>query len=178
MASIDAQLIEIVKESIKLELAGKGFYERAAEVTEDDLGKAMFTRLAKEEDGHLAVIEKIFTSMADGEAWRALADEAMSKQVAAPVVDELEAAIARRGGDGRHANGTAALKIAMEMERKAIRFFEDLVKKAKTPRARELAESLADEERFHYDMLQYQYDNVLNMGFWLDSAEFRMDAKF
>ncbi|AGA89130.1 hypothetical protein Thimo_0258 [Thioflavicoccus mobilis 8321] len=178
MASIDAQTIEIVKKSIKLELAGKGFYERAAEVTEDDLGKAMFSRLAKEEDGHLVVIEKIFTSMAGGEQWRAIADEEMGKKGPAPLVDELEAAIAKRGGDSKHANGAAALKIAMEMERKAIGFFEDLTRKAKTPTARELAESLAEEERFHYDLLQYQYDNVLNMGFWLDSAEFRMDAKF
>jgi rubrerythrin len=178
MAAIDAQTIEIVKESIKLELAGKGFYERAAEVTEDELGKAMFARLAKEEDGHLAVIERIFTAMAGGEEWRAVADKEMRKKGPAPLVDELEAAIAKRGGDSKHANGAAALKIAMEMERKAIRFFEDLVKKATSPRARELAESLADEERFHYDLLQSQYDNVLNMGFWLDSAEFRMDAKY
>jgi len=178
MAFTDSQMVEIVKQSIKLELAGKGFYERAAEVTEDDRGKAMFARLAEEEDGHLEVIEEIFTAMASGEEWRVVADEEMHKKGPAPLVAQLEAAIAKRGTDGKHANGAAALKIAMEMERKAIAFFEDLLKKAKTPRARELAASLADEEKFHYDLLQYQYDNVLNMGFWLDSAEFRMDAKF
>jgi len=176
--AIDNQLVEIIKESIKLELRGKGFYERAAEVTEDERGKKMFARLAMEEDGHLEVIEEIFTSMASGEQWRKIADKTMRMQGPAPVVDQLEAAVAKRDADNKNANGTAALKIAMEMERNAIRFFEDLVKQAKTPKARELAQSLADEERYHYDLLQYQYDNVLNLGFWLDSAEFRMDAKF
>ncbi|RDH88114.1 MAG: hypothetical protein DIZ78_01620 [endosymbiont of Escarpia spicata] len=178
MVDVDNQMIELIKESIKLEISGKGFYERAAVVTEDELGKAMFKRLAVEEDGHLAVLEGIFTSITGGEDWREIADSEMQKQGPAPVVDQLEAAIAKRGKDGKHANGAEALKIAMEMERKAIRFFEDLLKKAANPKVRELAESLADEERFHYDLLQAQHDSVLNMGYWIDSTDIRMDSKF
>ncbi|WP_177420825.1 ferritin-like domain-containing protein [endosymbiont of Lamellibrachia barhami] len=178
MVDIDDQMVELIKESIKLEISGKGFYERAAVVTEDELGKAMFIRLAKEEDGHLTVLEKIFTSITGGEDWRNIADREMQKKGPASVVDQLEAAIAKRGKDNKNANGAEALKIAMEMERKAIRFFEELVKKASNPKVRELAESLADEERFHYDLLQSQHDSVLNMGYWIDSTDIRMDSKF
>lgn len=38
--------------------------------------------------------------------------------------------------------------------------------------------AIADEERFHYDLLQTQYDSVTGSGFWLDSAEFQMDGKY
>ena len=38
--------------------------------------------------------------------------------------------------------------------------------------------NICDEERFHYDLLQSQYDSVTNSGFWLDVSEFRMDARF
>ena len=46
------------------------------------------------------------------------------------------------------------------------------------PVAKEILNQICDEERFHYDLLQAQYDSVTNDGFWLDSAEFRMDGKY
>ena len=44
--------------------------------------------------------------------------------------------------------------------------------------AKEIFEKIADEERFHYDLLQAQYDSVTGSGFWLDSSEFQMDGKY
>lgn len=177
MPPIDDQMAEIIKGSISLEVNGKRFYERAASVTDDKLGKAMFQRLAEEEDGHLEVLEGIFASITDGDDWREIAERAANRTGRAPVVEQLETAIAARGKD-QNANDSKALKIAMEMERKAIWFFEEMIKRAKSPKMRELVEALADEERFHYDLLQSQLDNLMNVGLWYDSTDLRMDSKF
>ncbi|MCP4397611.1 MAG: ferritin family protein [bacterium] len=177
MPGIDDQMVRIIKESIQLEKNGKRFYERAASVTKDELGKATFQRLAKEEEGHMDVVEAIFTSVTGGEEWREVVGNEKHRLGSASVVDQLEAAVASRKGND-NANDAQALKIAMEMERKAIWFFEELIKMARNRKVRELAETLADEERFHYDLLQSQHDSVLNMGYWIDSTDIRMDSKF
>jgi len=71
-----------------------------------------------------------------------------------------------------------AIKIGMELERKAIHFFEEFNKEIDDARIKEIILNICDEERFHYDLLQSQYDSVTNSGFWLDVSEFRMDARF
>ena len=66
----------------------------------------------------------------------------------------------------------------MELENKAIEFFNKSAQEVADPAAKEILNQICDEERFHYDLLQAQYDSVTHDGFWLDSAEFRMDGKY
>jgi rubrerythrin len=71
-----------------------------------------------------------------------------------------------------------ALRIGMELEQKAIDFFIASAAKLGDPKAKEIFEKIADEERFHYDLLLAQHDSVTGSGFWLDSSEFAMDGKY
>lgn len=71
-----------------------------------------------------------------------------------------------------------ALSIGMELEQKAINFFSSTVQDMSDSQAKEIFDKICDEERFHYDLLQAQYDSLTNSGFWLDSAEFKMDGKY
>jgi rubrerythrin len=66
----------------------------------------------------------------------------------------------------------------MELERKAIDFFEKSTREATVPQAKEIFDKICEEERLHYDLLQAEYDSVTKSGFWFDVAEFRMDGKF
>ena len=79
---------------------------------------------------------------------------------------------------GERASELEAISIGMELERNAVEFFEKAARESSDPEATEILEKICEEERFHYELLQAQYDSVTNSGFWLDSAEFRMDGKF
>ena len=77
MSHIEGHMTEVIREAIDLEINGKRFYERAAEVTENELGKHMFERLAKAEDGHMEEVGEIFTQMTGSEEWREIVEQEM-----------------------------------------------------------------------------------------------------
>ncbi|HUU37615.1 MAG TPA: ferritin family protein, partial [Candidatus Desulfaltia sp.] len=91
-----------------------------------------------------------------------------------PVIQELTERMKRAEGKSE----VEALRIGMELEQKAIDFFTNSTSEMDDPKAKEIFEKIADEERFHYDLLLAQYDSVTGSGFWLDSAEFAMDGKY
>ena len=56
--------------------------------------------------------------------------------------------------------------------------FRREIQGADDPEAKKIFLEISEEEKFHYDLLQAQYDSVTNSGFWLGSAEFQMDGKW
>ena len=80
----------------------------------------------------------------------------------------MEAEVARRG-HGVVADDTQALRLAMELERRFIHLFKDLVSHTNDADIIKLADKMLEGECFQYDNLQAQLDSVLNTGLWLDS---------
>jgi rubrerythrin len=177
MSNIDEHLIDLVRSAISLELNGGYFYKRAAEATAHPTGKKMFLRLAEEEDNHVDEIRSMFISLIGEDEWKRIsAEEAASPRVS-PVITQLEAAVAARAHSDV-ADDTQALRLAMELERRAVAFFEELENATTDSVKVKMIRELAEEERYHYDILQAQLDSVLNVGIWLDAPEFRLDGKF
>ncbi len=173
----DESVIELVRSAVALELNGEYFYRRAAEATQHPRGKTMFLRLAEQEGGHIDEIRALFSGLIDAaELEQIAAEEAASPRVS-PVITELEAVIVSRGHSAV-ADDTQALRLAMELERRAVQFFEGLKMRTEDPVKVKMLRHLIDEEHFHYDFLQTQLDSVLNVGIWLDAPEFRQDGKF
>ncbi|MFQ6110262.1 MAG: hypothetical protein ACE5L7_11990 [Candidatus Aminicenantales bacterium] len=56
--------------------------------------------------------------------------------------------------------------------------FQKAAEEVSDPDAREIFLKIREEEKFHYDLLQAQIDSLTHSGFWLDSAEFRLDGKW
>ncbi len=171
MTQIDEQILALIREAVDLEINGEKFYKRAAAVTENRDGKAMFERLSKEEAGHTDELGCIFAPIVGNEGWKVIVEEVKAKGGRSGLVDELDEAVRKRK-KGELAGDSDALRIAMDMERRAIANFENLIQRTKDPKVREYAEKLADEERFHYDLLQSQMDSVENMGVWVDMGDF------
>ena len=165
--------IELAIGAIQLEIDGRNFFLKAAKMSNKKLGKKMFQKLADDELRHLTDFKNIFSPMIKGEDWEKLVESENSKTIS-PVIEALTARLEKAGS----ASEIEAIKIGMERERKAINFFEDFNKIIDDSQTKEIILNICDEERFHYDLLQSQYDSVTNSGFWLDVAEFRMDAKF
>jgi rubrerythrin len=177
MSQIDEHLVELVRSAIGLELNGEYFYKRAAEVTAHPKGKSMFLRLAEEEQGHVGELKELFAGLIGEAEWERInAEEAANPRVS-PVISQLEAVmVARAHGDV--ADDTQALRLAMELERRAIAFFDGLKNATDDSVKIKMIAKMVDEEHYHYDFLQAQLDSVLNVGVWLDAPEFRMDGKF
>jgi rubrerythrin len=175
MAELTGEIVRIIKEAIKLELDGQSFFEYVADATHNELGKKMFTKLAHDEAQHLRVFSEIFTELV-GEDWKKHIGD-VKKREKAPMIDALAKKVAKAGKEGR-ASELEAISIAMDLERNAIEFFCSAAKGTTDTKARDVFNRIADEERLHFDLLQAQYDNLTNSGYWFDVAEFRMDSKY
>ena len=172
MEKISQDVKTLISEAIKLEINGQAFFNHAAEATGNELGKKMFVRLAQEEVKHLETFSRLFSSVIKSDDWK--------KQVRSEELKGTSAVIQQLADRMKRAEGKSeveALRIGMELEQKAIDFFSGTAGMADEA-ARQIFEKIADEERFHYDLLQAQYDSVTGSGFWLDSSEFKMDGQY
>jgi rubrerythrin len=173
MKKMSKQVEKAITEAIRLEINGRSFFNRAAEITQNELGKKMFLHLAKEETRHLQTFGELFSSVLQGSDWKKyVKDEELKGQ--SPLIEELASRMKREEGKSE----IEALSIGMELEKNAIDFFQKSAQEVDDPKAKAIFERIADEEKYHYDLLQAQHDSLTHSGFWLDSAEFQMDGKF
>ncbi|OGT88434.1 MAG: hypothetical protein A2286_06740 [Gammaproteobacteria bacterium RIFOXYA12_FULL_61_12] len=177
MSYVDERVIELVRAALGLELGGAHFYQHIAGLTQNPGGKAMFTRLAEEERAHVEETHGLFSALIGEEEWKNLYAQEMADAHPSKLVTELEAAVTQRG-HAVVADDTQALRMAMELERRAIQLFKSMAEHITDPSVSDLIGKIVEQECFHYDSLQAQLDSILNVGIWLDKPEFRMDGKF
>lgn len=175
MDALNSEIVTLIKEAMRLEIKGKNFFLHAAATTDSALGKKMFEKLASDEIEHMKVFSELFTATTGGDEWRKVA-KAEEKEDSA-IIDHLKTRI-KSVAKGKNAGDLEALQIGMELERKAIDFFTSLAAGSVSSEAKEIAGKICEQERGHYDLLQAQYDSLNNSGFWLDSAEFRLDGEY
>jgi rubrerythrin len=173
MEKVSHQVEKAIKEAIKLEIDGRKFFQHAEEVTSHELGKKMFRRLAEEEVKHLETFSKLFSQVLKGKDWKKqVKSEELEEK--SDLIQRLQASVKGEEGKGE----IEALRIGMELEERAIELFGKAAEEVDDPLAQEIFLKIVDEEKFHYDLLQAQYDSLTHSGFWLDSAEFQMDGKW
>lgn len=173
MEEISKPVENAIKEAIRLEINGRNFFNHAAEITHNELGKKMFEKLAAEEVRHIEVFSELFTKILKEADWKKyVRDEELKGESA--LIEKLKERM--KGAEGK--SETQALSIGMELEENAIRFFQKAADEVDDPAAKEIFRNISEEEKFHYDLLQAQHDSLTNSGFWLDSAEFQMDGKW
>lgn len=173
MQEISKPVLDAIKGAIKLEIDGRKFFNHASDVTEHEKGKKMFRWLAQEEVNHLETFGQLFSKVLKGEDWKKYVKGAEGGS-SVPLIDKLKANMRREEGKGE----VEAIRIGMELEQNAIQFFENAARASDDAVARKIFLEIAEEEKFHFDMLQAQYDSVTKSGFWLGAAEFQMDGKW
>lgn len=177
MSYVDDGVIELVRAALGLELGGAHFYQHIAGLTQNPGGKAMFLRLAGEERAHVGETHALFSALVGEEEWKRLYEQEAGQAHPSKLVTELEAVVTQRG-HAVVADDTQALRMAMELERRAIHLFKAMAEHIKDPAVSDLIGKIIEQECYHYDSLQAQLDSILNVGIWLDKPEFRMDGKF
>lgn len=173
MEEISKPVEKAIKEAIRLEINGRNFFNHASAITHNELGKKMFQRLAEEEVKHLKAFSDLFTKILQEKDWKKhIRDEELKGQSA--LIEKL----AERMTGAKGKSEIEALSIGMELEERAVQFFQKAAEEVDDPVAKDIFKQISEEEKFHYDLLQAQHDSLTNSGFWLDSAEFQMDGKY
>ncbi|MDP2751880.1 MAG: ferritin family protein [Rhodocyclaceae bacterium] len=172
MSHVDDKVIELVRTALKLEYCGERLYRHWAEQTRNESGKAMFLQLAEMEKGHVEETHEIFASILGEDHWKSLVTEEIGCVHSSGIVAEIEAVVASRGHT-EVADDIQALRMAMELERRAIHVFKEMADHTQNSEVIEMIGKVIEEEAFHYDNLQAQLDSLLNVGIWLDKPEFR-----
>lgn len=72
MSEISEKVKDAIRESIKLEINGRKFFNHAADVTSHETGRKMFRFLAEEEVKHMEVFGDLFSKILGNEDWRQL----------------------------------------------------------------------------------------------------------
>jgi len=173
VGKINKAVEKVIKEAIKLEVNGQKFFLHAEEITQHELGKKMFRRLADEEVKHLETFSRIFSDILGGKDWKKHIRPA-EFQEKSDLIERLKESVKKEEGKGE----VEAIRLGMELEERAIQLFQKAADDVDDPLAKEMFQKICEEEKFHYDLLQAQYDSVTHSGFWLDSAEFQMDGKW
>ncbi len=177
MSHVDDRIVELVRSALDFEFGGEQLYRHLAELTQNRAGRAMFLRLADEEKRHVGESHALFSALVGDEEWQRISSREAALPNPTGIVAELEAAVLQRG-HAVVADDTQALRMAMELERRAIHMYQEMTQHTNDPVALKLLGKLVQEEFYHYDSLQAQLDSILNVGLWLDQPEFRMDGKF
>jgi rubrerythrin len=177
MSHVDDKVIELARTALSFEFGGEHFFRHAAELTRNASGKAMFLRLAEEDNDRMDDMHRLFGAIMGNDLWQQLVAEETANAHPSKVVAEMETEVARRG-HSVVADDTQALRMAMELERRVIHVYKDLASHTSDSEMIKLIGKIIEGECFQYDSLQAQLDSVINTGLWLDSPEFRMDGKY
>jgi len=174
MATSTADLVGILKTAIEVENNGFDTFTRFARQTEDENGKKMFQRLAKDEMEHRAILEKQLQELTGGGNWSNI-------QIPRSKVERLIPAIRDKQKRTKGESGVGeidALNTALDLERKAAQFFRDKASEVSEPNAKEMFIRLAEWEDSHFELIMAELDNIKNTGFWFGIPEFRMDGRY
>jgi CO/xanthine dehydrogenase Mo-binding subunit len=96
MSDQNQQALEMLKTALSMEEEGEKFYKKAMESSKNDLGRAIFETLMKDERVHYGRILKIYNELKDKSAWT---DEWKSMDVGHKDVTELFRGMAAKHGE-------------------------------------------------------------------------------
>jgi Fur family transcriptional regulator, ferric uptake regulator len=138
--------------AIATERSGLEFYSRAALITKDRRGKALFQKLAEEEREHLGTLEARYTRLLEKDPQLESRPTFLFFKGAA---NGLFADGAQRLTKG--VNDRQALMIGIRCERGSHRFFKRYGERFEDSEGKQIFLEFADEEKAHLDLLTREY---------------------
>ncbi|HUU38332.1 MAG TPA: hypothetical protein VMW46_09045, partial [Candidatus Desulfaltia sp.] len=108
MKKISQDVKTLIQDAIKLEIDGQAFFDEAAALTHNELGKKMFVRLSQEEVKHLETFSRLFSRVIQSDDWK---KQVRSEELKgpSPVIQELTERMKRAEGKSE----VEALRIGM-----------------------------------------------------------------
>ena len=176
MAENNDRAVRMLTAALNLEKKGRAFYEEASTTCGNPLGREIFQMLMKDEVVHMDRIRKIYESLNAGEPWSTAWKEMKVKN--RDLRKLFKEWTTRHGGAaGADAGDIEALDVGIDLEGKAVSFYQDHLVGAKDKIECAFIELMIAEERHHYkaltDMKQYLSDPD---AWFLESERGAMDG--
>jgi rubrerythrin len=152
MEITDKEVFEI---AVNAEIKAKEAYEKLASITKSDIIRDELLFLAKEEDKHREIIEKM--------AEKFKGSRAEPKKIDIDVMGEFKV-IAEKMAEAikkPEVNIDEVYEIAMQAELVSEKLYNELANYAATEKTKMLLQMLADMEKNHYTILKKQYDYIM-----------------
>jgi len=169
MTSEQSKVIEGLQLAIQMEIDGKQFYKKVAEMSSNKLGGQLFQSLAAEEDIHLHKFKELYDAISGKKGWLKTdfqpdggktlrtvfirATDAIGKKVEAPN-SELD-----------------AIKRAIDMEVESYEFYKSRGQGASHDVEKEFYEAIAAEEREHHLILLDYQEYLTDPAGWFVTKE-------
>lgn len=159
--------MNVLEEAKCLEQQGQAFYREAAKKVKNPTGKKIFRQLAKDEAMHERLIQREILSLIKEGYWVELLE------TQGPAC-ELVPNIFPQGREGLEKAVNAdptevdAVLAALDFENKSYDLYRSQAESATDPKAQQLYEFLAGQERTHFDLLMANYEAMVKFGGWAD----------
>jgi hypothetical protein len=139
------EVLDAVMRAMEIEKETFDFYVRAEQKTFNQAGKRVFRWLAKTEEQHYIKLSELYKSLDESGRWVFYGGSTISLEPG-------------EGADvGFDTDDLEALKIAMEIEKKGISYFEELLAKTSDPDGKSMLQTLLNEEREHLRIISEKY---------------------
>ena len=138
MSEAGKSVLDALMRGIEIEKETFDFYTRAEQKTFNPEGKRVFRWLARSEEAHYLQLTELYQALGRGERWVFYGGSTISLE------PEGEGA-----GVGFETDDLEALRLAMDVEKKGIAYFNELLTHTTDPEGREMVESLRREEEEH-----------------------------
>ncbi len=161
---IDDDVKNAIKTAIQMEKDGYSFYKKASAQTSSEMGRDIFESLAKDEQLHLEVFQKLFEDKIEKSEWNNLVNS--SKKYAE--IDIFPQDLKQLEGANPDTNELDALEIAMDSEKNAIDYYGDIKEKSKEEIIRQIFNEIFEQEKNHYSILQEEFDHLSKTGYWYE----------
>lgn len=139
--------------ALQTERDGREFYLRAVEATQHEGGRTLFTRLADDELGHLALLQARKEALLKEGRWLPM-DETLTASVPSTPIFATPLAA---GELNAYTSDLSALRIAYLRERDAVEFYTRAAEQTDDPDGKAMYRALADMEQAHQDALETEY---------------------
>src|SRR5215510_12490839 len=147
---------DALRMAIATERSGLDFYTRAASMTTDVRGRAVFERLAEEEKEHLGTLQKRYRELCAQDPQLESRPTFLFFKGAASGLFSEGAAELRQG-----VNDEEALLIGIRCERGSHQFFKRYGERFEDSEGKQVFLEFADEERAHLDLLIREYKSLM-----------------
>lgn len=161
---LDDYVKNAVKTAIQMEKDGYAFYTKAAAQTSSEMGRDIFESLAKDEQLHLEVFQKMFQDKIEKSEWDNLVNS--SKKYAE--IDVFPKDLKQIEGANPDTNELDALEFAMNSEMKAIDYYSEIKDKTNDENIRQIINEIIEQEKNHYSILQEEFDYLGKTGYWYE----------
>ncbi|MCX7836388.1 MAG: ferritin family protein [candidate division WOR-3 bacterium] len=162
---------EIFQLAINLEKEALISYLRFAQQIAELAGKNLFIRLAMDEFEHIEILEK---EQKYFEKEKSFKDVEIPKTEIEKTLPYLKPSLPkkRKVSDLNELN---ILQMALELEKKAIEFYQNQVKESQDEIIKKIWQRLKEIEEGHYKLIQAEIDSLTKTGFWFDFREFSLE---